>query len=280
VPEEIMALNGITGFGASMAIRNLQKSNAGFALALARLSAGQRVLASRDDAASLAIGSRLGAETSALLQAQLNTGQASSMLQVADGGMARIGEALTRMKALAVQAGSGTLSAADRSALDTEFQALASEIDRIAADTEFAGTNLLDGSVPVVDFKVGTGTDPAADGISVGLDRLSLTALSLDGANVATTGNADAALLAINNAIDTIQVARTQIGADQSRLDIASAHIATTFENTEAARSGLIDLDIASGTADLAIRSMQMAAGLFSLDQKSHGAQHLVRLLS
>ena len=107
-----MALNGISNFGAYMAHRNLQKSNAGLSLALAKLSAGRRVLSARDDAAAMAIGARLGAETSGLKQAQINVGQGSAMLRVADGGMARINDALTRMKSLTVQAGSGTLSMA------------------------------------------------------------------------------------------------------------------------------------------------------------------------
>ena len=120
-----MALNGVSNFGANMAHRNLQKSNAGLSLALAKLAAGRRVLSARDDAAAMAIGARLAAVTSGLKQAQINAGQGSSMLQVADGGMARINDVLTRMKSLAVQAGSGSLSATGRSAINLEFQALA-----------------------------------------------------------------------------------------------------------------------------------------------------------
>ena len=120
-----MALNGVSNFGANMTHRNLQKSNAGLSLALAKLAAGRRVLSARDDAAAMAIGARLAAVTSGLKQAQINAGQGSSMLQVADGGMARINDVLTRMKSLAVQAGSGSLSATGRSAINLEFQALA-----------------------------------------------------------------------------------------------------------------------------------------------------------
>jgi flagellin len=274
-----MALNGISSFGANMAHRNLQKSNASLSLALARLSAGRRVLSARDDSAAMAIGARLGAETSGLKQAQINAGQGSSMLQVADGGMARINDALTRMKSLAVQAGSGSLSATGRSAIDMEFQALASEIDRISEDTGFAGTKLLDGSTNSVNFKIGTGSDPSADELSIGLSATTTSALSLGGANVLTKGNADAAIGAINNAIDTIQVARTQVGAGQSRLEYASASIATTIENTEAARSGLIDLDIAAGTSDLANISFRHQAGIFSLNSANRHSKHLLRLL-
>ena len=274
-----MALNGVSNFGANMAHRKLQKSNASLSLALAKLAAGRRVLSARDDVAAMAIGARLAAVTSGLKQAQINAGQGSSMLQVADGGMARINDVLTRMKSLAVQAGSGSLSATGGSAINMEFQALAAEIDRISEDTEFAGTKLLDGSTSSVNFKIGTGTDPSADELIAGLSATTTSALSLGGANVLTEGSADAAITAINNAIDTIQVARTQVGADQSRLEFASANIATAIENTEAARSGLIDLDIAAGTNDLANRSTQYQAGIFSLNSANQQSKHLLRLL-
>jgi len=274
-----MALNGISNFGANMAHRNLQKSNAGLSLALAKLAAGRRVLSARDDAAAMAIGARLAAETSGLKQAHINAGQGSSMLQVADGGMARINDALTRMKSLAVQAGSGSLSATDRSAVNMEFQALASEIDRISVDTEFAGTKLLDGSTGSVNFKIGTGTDPSADELAVSLSATTTSALSLGGANLLTKGDADAAIGAVSNAIDTIQVARTQVGADRSRLEFASANIAATIENTEAARSGLIDLDIAAGTGDLANKSTQYQAGISMLGKANQQSKYLLRLL-
>jgi len=274
-----MAVNGISSFGANMAHRNLQKSNAGLPLALARLAAGRRVMSARDDAAAMAIGSRLAAETAALTQAQVNSGQGSSMLGIADGGMARINDLLTRMKSLAVQAGSDHLSAPERSAIDTEFQALASEIDRIAEDTDFAGTRLLDGSTGSVSFKVGTGTDPVADELAIGLTETTTSALSLGGVSLLTKDDADAALGAVTNAIDTVQVARTQVAADQSRLEFASANIATAIENTEAARSGLIDLDIAAGTGDLANKSTRYQAGIFALNGANRQSWQLLRLL-
>ena len=274
-----MALNSVSNFAAGVAHRNLRTSNAGLALALAKLSAGRRVMSAKDDAAAMAIGSRLGAETSGLQQARLNAGQGSSMLRVADGGMSRVYDALTRMKSLAVQASSGHLSATERSAINTEFQSLAAEVDRISADTDFAGTNLLDGSAGTISFKVGTGTDPS-DNLDVSFSDTSTTGLGLNGANVLTKDNADAAINAINYAIDNIQVVRTDIGASQSRLEFASANISTAIENTEAARSNLLDLDIAAGTADLANKSSQHQAGISMLAKANQQSKHLVRLLA
>ena len=141
-----MALNIISNFAANVAHRNLIVSDRELSSSLAKLSSGRRVLSAKDDAASLAIGSRLNAEVQAQKQARVNAIQASSMLQIADGAMAMVDSILVRMKTLAVQSGSGQLSATERTLLDTEYQALLSEVDRIAADTEFNGVSMVNGS--------------------------------------------------------------------------------------------------------------------------------------
>ncbi len=274
-----MALGMVSSFSANIAQRNLRTSSTALALSLARLSAGRRVLSARDDAAALAIGARLGAEVAGLKQAQVNAGQGSAMLQVADGGMARVNDILVRMKTLTVQAGSDNVSASGRMAINTEFQALASEIDRISADTEFAGTMLLDGSTATVDLKVGTGTSAAADNITVALDSTTTTALGINGADVATKSGAAAASTAIDNAIDTLQTARARIGAGQNRLAFASENIGTTIANTEAARSNLIDLDVASEASNLAGKQLLVKAGVAMLAQANRQSGYVLRLL-
>ena len=141
-----MALNIVSNFAANVAQRNLARTETQVTSSLAKLSSGTRVVSARDDAASLAVGSRLRAEVASLKQATVNAGQAVSMLQIADGALATSGDILVRMKALAVQSSSGQLSSTERSVLDAEFQALKSEITRISADTEFNGTTLIAGS--------------------------------------------------------------------------------------------------------------------------------------
>ena len=144
-----MSLNIVSNYSANVAHRNLASTEMEMSSSLAKLSTGTRVLSSKDDAASMAIGSRIKAEVSALKQASTNAGQASSMLQIADGAMGTVGDVLTRMKTLAVQGASDNLSSTERSMLDTEFQSLLSEIDRVANDTEFNGTKLVQGSTEV-----------------------------------------------------------------------------------------------------------------------------------
>jgi flagellin len=141
-----MPLNVISNFAANVAHRNLVKNDMEATQSLAKLSSGTRVVSARDDAASLAIGSRLAAEVKSMTQANVNAGQAISMLQIADGAMARVSDILVRMKVLAVQASSGQLSNTERSMLDTEYQQLLQEAERIAQDTEFNGNQLVNGA--------------------------------------------------------------------------------------------------------------------------------------
>jgi len=275
-----MALNFVSNFAASVTQRHLKSSSAGLSLAIARLSAGRRVLSARDDAAAMAIGSRLGAEVAGLHQARSNAGQGVSIAQVADGGMAGINDILVRMKTLAVQSGSGQLSNADRSAINTEFQALASEVDRISADTEFAGTKLLDGSTGSIAVRVGTGVDPNADDISIALGTTTATALGINGTDVATQAGADVASAAIGTAIDRIQTLRASLGASQNRLGFAAANIDISIENTEAARSGLMDLDVAREMSNMTSKQVLVNAGISMLAQANQQTKHVLRLLA
>lgn len=165
-----MALNVISNFAANIAHRNLSMSDSAAANSLAKLSSGQRVVSAKDDAASLAIGSRLRAEVVAMKTASVNAGQAGSMLQIADGAMATISDILVRMKELAVQSSSGQFSNTERAILDSEFQALVSEITRISEDTEFNGTQLIAGGSAVYSTNTRSATTSELAGAAVGLE--------------------------------------------------------------------------------------------------------------
>ncbi len=380
-----MALNVISNYAANVAHRNLKRSDMEMTDSLSKVSAGSRVISAKDDAASMAIGSRLSAEVRALAQAAVNSGQAVSMLQVADGAMARANDILLRMKTLAVQSGSGQLSGTERSMLDTEYQQLVSEIDRLALDTEFNGVQLTNGAI-IVDralatdfaialgvqdivfrgahtstnaslsydsaagsfsastaegtfsgtiasgtndgttmttgtvvtltntaltnkidlvintafsvnsvratgtlglsgsssvsftYKVGTGTSATADQITVTLNSISSASLTLATTNVLSTPQADAASSAISIAVDTVNLARANIGASQNRLEFAAANIATTLENMEAARSNLLDLDIAAEMSRFTSRQILVQAGIAMLAQANQTPANLLRL--
>ena len=116
-----MTLTGTTNTSANTALRYLGVNNMNASNSLAKLSIGSRIVKASDDAASLAVGTKIKADVTALKQAAVNAGQASSLLQVADGGMARTADILQRMKALSVQAQSGSVTNNERAFLDEEY---------------------------------------------------------------------------------------------------------------------------------------------------------------
>jgi flagellin len=488
-----MALNVISNYAANVAHRYLSKADAAASSSLAKLSAGSRVISAKDDAASLAIGSRLNAEVQAQKQAQTNAIQASSMLQIADGAMAKANDILVRMKTLAVQAGSGQLSSTERGMLDTEYQTLLQEIDRIADVTKFNGVTLVDGSTTTttalnsqaasnnliqatdgfqsivlgnsvgdaaitvnydattdvltltnlatgesqgvaigntaiatnetqtvnfdqldivvtlnsafskstdilpassssvaaggtgaiadstititaadssaalqalntqtltVDsttntaatfslgsytgsadlssagtktvtltngtngditvsfdlttafisnatnnatlnladlgslvlgtaatssttsftFKLGTGATAGVDDVTISVNAISSQALGINGGDITTASNANTASAAISTAIDTLNTARATVGAAQNRLEFASDNLATTIENTEAARSSLLDLDVASEMTTFTSKQILVQSGVSMLAQANQMPQALLKL--
>jgi len=275
-----MALTINSNFAANVAHRNLVSSDMDATNSLAKLSAGSRVLAAKDDAASLAIGSRLTAEVAAMGQAGVNAGQAVSLLQVADGAMSQVNDILIRMKTLAVQAGSGQLGTTERAMLDTEYQALLEEIDRIANDTEFNGTKLVDGTFAAIDFKVGTGTTATEDVISVTVDGITATDLAVNGGDITSAANADTASDAISAAIDTLNTSRAGVGASQNRLQFAADNIAIAQENAESARSSLMDLDIAAEMTTFTSKQILVQAGVSMVAQANQLPQNLLRLFA
>ena len=158
-----MPLTVISNFAANVAHRNLTKTDMETTRSVTKLSSGQRVVSARDDAASMAIGSRFRSEVAALQAARVNAGQAISMLQIAEGAMGQVDSMLVRMKTLAIQAGSSQFGDVERTLIDAEFQQLLQELDRIAADTEFNGAKLLDGGQI---SSLVSAADPSGDGIS------------------------------------------------------------------------------------------------------------------
>jgi len=446
-----MALNIISNYAANVAHRNLTASDEMATRSLSKLSSGTRVVSARDDAASMAIGARLNATTQALKTATVNVGQANSMLQIADGGMATIDDVLVRMKTLAVQASSGNLSDTERGFLNDEFTELRDEIDRIASSTNFNGIQLLgdggdvaanfgdlasggggaalvpaagfdgfaitdnnywatdtdtdltdnsfqvsinegtagqvimtvsstiDGavdrvqSIDVTDYAsggttaIGAGENATLNFDELGLtftvntnfsatvsyveagtagsqdfgsdaafnngaatfdstanvvtmeadngqqlatsiefqvgggntanDRLSINLTSVDsaalgsggtgqesleglGANaISTAAGAQNAVEVVTRAIDDLQRARAAVGTSQNRLDFAGQNLASTQENTESARSTLLDLDVAAEMTAFTSKQILVQSGVAMLAQANQMPQNLLRLL-
>jgi flagellin len=273
-----MPLNVVSNYAANVAHRNLQATDIAASNSLAKLSIGKRVVSARDDAASMAIGSRMESEVMGLKQAVINAGQANSMLQIADGAMSTLSEILTRMRVLAMQADSQNLGDTERGFLDAEFQALLLEIDRIAEDTEFNGTKLINADITLT-FKVGTGTVAAEDDLTFSISGVTAALLGVDGDDILNTTNTETALTNISSAIDTLNTARAEIGAAQNRLDYATANLQIAIENSEAARSTLLDLDLAAEMTNFTSKQVLMQSGVAMLAQANQLPQNLLRLL-
>jgi flagellin len=145
--------------------------------------------------------------------------------------------------------------------------------------TRATGTLATSGSsTAAYTFKVGTGTVSSADDISVSIHSVSATSLSIGSTSVTTVANANAASSAITNAIDDVQTYRSQVGASQNRLEFAAANIATASENTEAARSQLLDLDVAAEMTTFVSKQILVQAGVSMLAQAQRMPQDLLRL--
>jgi flagellin len=380
-----MSLNVVSNYAANVAHRNLAKTDMEASASLAKLSIGKRVVSARDDAASMAIGSRMNAEVQGLKQAGVNAGQANSMLQIADGAMSTVSDILTRMKVLAIQASSENLGDTERGFLDVEFQSLVKEVNRISQDTDFNGLQLLGGEVAVTQsanlgtangvaavsaqgidtsgttstiaydgtdtftvtlgtnsytgtissdvldtngaltrpttvqltsttgdgsfsialntafnatsavaaenftvsgsselnlgFKLGTGTE-TYDSLSFSLNAISITGLGMTGTeSIDTADNANNALDAVNTAIDNLNGFRANVGAAQNRLQFASDNLSIASENAEAARSTLLDLDIASEMTNFTSKQVLLQSGVAMLAQANQLPANLLRLL-
>lgn len=200
-----------TNTSALTAQRNIADSSLRSSSSLAKLSSGSRVPTARDDVAALAVGTRLSVEVASLRQAQQNVGQGISLLQIADGALATTSDILTRQKSLAVQASSDQLNDADRALLNNEYQALAQEVDRIAADTAFNGTNLL------------AGTATAAANVN-DLGAGNLIGEGFESVDFGNNFGNGAVSFAFDNASNTLTATNEGTGATQS-VDIGAAAI-------------------------------------------------------
>ena len=260
-----------------------QQSLGGATSALAktqtRLSSGLRVLSAADDAAGLAISEDFKADIRSLSQARRNANDGVSLVQTADGALKEIGGMLTRMRELSVQARNGTLNTTQRGYLNDEFGTLRSEIDRIAATTEFNGNDLLDGDqAGGISFQVGINTT-SNDRLTVSIATTNGSALGIGSSAIDTTSNADSAIGAIDTAIQRVSERRATLGATQNRLSISVSNIDTYRTNLSAAQSRIADVDVAEETAALTRNQILVQSSAAMLAQANQGPQIALSLL-
>jgi flagellin len=274
-----------TNTAANSALRFLNYNSMMSGSSVSKLASGSRIVKASDDAAGLAIGTRLMADVTVLRQSSVNAAQGASVLQVADGGLARIADVLQRMKALAAQSLSGVPSNTERGFIDAEFQQLRDEITAIAQTTRFNGDSLLDGSGQTVQtFFVGS---EAGDNIVITYSALAASADTFTAAgigitattNVASAGAAAGAMSVIDRAIDLVSESRATVGGLVSRFEFRGQQIATSLENIEAAKSSIMDVDLAAEQSRLVSSQVLVQASVSALSQANELPQALLRLL-
>lgn len=270
-----------TNTSSNTALVYLNRNSADQERSLAKLSSGSRIVSASDDAAGLAVASRLQADVTTLNQASRNAVQAKSVLQTADGGLARIGDILQRMKSLAAQAISGAVDTASRGFIDTEYQQLVLEIDATVTSTTFNGVALLDASLADTDDDYLVGTDAATDLLETDLSTIDATSatLTVNGTDVTDIANATTAANAIDAAIDLVSGYRAEVGAQISRFEYRSDYIDTAMENLKAATSVIMDTDIASEQSNLVSKQVMTEAAIAALAQANQMKSSLLSLV-
>jgi flagellin len=274
-----------TNIASLNAQRNLNASQSALQTSMQRLSSGLRVNSAKDDAAGLAIAERMNAQVRGMNVAIRNANDGISLAQTAEGALSKVGDALQRMRELAVQARNATNSSSDKDSLNKEFAQLQSEINRVLGGTTFNGKKILGADATSLNFQIGANTS-TEDMISIGTSDMTtdstITAVTGSSAFIDATADASAIGAVIDNidtALDTINNTRATYGATQSRFDAVISNLQQAVENQAAARSRIMDADFAMETANMSRAQILQQAGTAMVAQANQLPQQVLRLL-
>jgi len=278
-----MALTIATNTGALMAAASASSVNKDMETSMERLSTGKRINSAADDAAGVAIASRLSSEIRGTNQAIRNAQDGQALIDTAEGSHKEVENLLQRMREVAVQAASDTNDADDRTNLQTEFDELVNEIDRIAASTTWAGQDLLNGtggSSGAFEFQIGANTG-SADKITVTIAAIdsSSAGLSVTGLTMASNSSAGTTIDAIDAAIKTLNTQRAELGAVSNRLDNTVSNLTNIAINLEGGRGRIEDADFAAESTSLAKSQILQQASTAMLAQANASKQNVLSLL-
>ncbi len=296
-----------TNVAATITSNALAKNERAMGQAMERLSTGQRINSAADDAAGLAISSKMTSQVRGLDQAVRNGNDAISMIQTADGALIEVSNMLQRMRELAVQAATGTNGPTDKAALQTEFAELRSQIDSIATGTTWNGEKVFGQTADVAKgFQVGANAGQqisvtfknfqtagnsgatiansqfvALNSIAAGTgDDMMISQIDLSAAmGTADNGNPQEALYMLDAALAKVSSERATFGAAINRLEYAVDNLANVSQNTAASRSRILDADYASESTELARTQIIQQAGTAMLAQANQQAQTVLALL-
>ncbi len=283
INHNLMAMN---------AARSLSFTYSRLSTSVARLASGLRINSAADDAAGLAIREMMRTDIRVLNQGVRNANDAVSLIQTADGALSVIDEKLTRMKELAEQAATGTYTSAQRLIMDSEYQAMASEITRIANATDFNGVKLLDGSLSSTGTQMkihfGTGNSSAEDYYYIRINAATASALGVGnsigagtaGYTISTQAAAQEALGAIDSAISAKDNIRANLGALANRLANTISNLTIQAENLQAAESRISDVDVATEMTEFVRNQLLTQAAVAMLAQANALPQLALSLIT
>jgi flagellin len=267
-----------TNVGALTAARSSYSVNKSMETSMERLASGKRINSAADDAANLAISTRITAEIQGLKQSIKNAADAQSLLNVTEGALTEVHTILLRMRELAVQSSNDTVRDQDRDMLQMEVAQLEAEIQRISDDTTWSGMTLLAGGFSTgATFQIGPrDTDTIQISIAA-IDATTAAQLALS-SHVSTQAAAQDYIVTIDNAISKISEQRGKYGAVMNRLDHAMANMQNIVTNLSTAKGRLEDADFAAESANLARTQVLQQASMAMLSQANASKQNILAL--
>jgi len=276
-----MGLRIATNVASQSVQKNLKQINNESNTSLERLSSGKRVSKASDDAAGLAIATKLDAQTKGLRQATRNANDGISMIQTAEGGLNETSNILIRLRELSVQAASDTVGEQERGFLNKEYQQLTAEVDRIADSTVFNGTPLLNGKgEKEMDFQVGAfAGDQNKITFNAGETNASTSSIGISGSGITEKADARSSIESIDKAIEMVAGQRANLGALQSRLGSTLRNLDVQATNQDNARSVIQDVDVAEATAQMASNQVMKNAAVSTLSQANGIPTAALRLI-
>ena len=265
--------------------RNLDASQSSLSISMQRLSSGLRVNSAKDDAAGLAIAERMNAQVRGMNVAIRNANDGISLAQTAEGALSKVGEALQRMRELALQGRNASNSASDKDSLNKEFSELKAEIARVIGGTTFNGKHIIGSEAASLTFQIGANVT-SDDVLTVTTQNLAtntaISAITVSTAVIDSTAGITAIASVIGNidaALDMVNNTRATFGATQSRFEAIIANLQVSVENQAAARSRIMDADYAAETANLSRAQILQQAGTAMVAQANQVPQQVLRLL-
>lgn len=259
-------------------------AQSGLSMAMERLSSGKRINSAKDDAAGLAIATKMTSEIRGLSAAMRNANDGISVTQTAEGAMGEVANILQRMRELAVQASSGTVSDTDRAGIQKEVSQLIGQVSDIASRTTFNGIALMNGSATLsgggtgTALSIQTGTN-AGETVDVEIATVDTTTLGIASLDVSTQTGASGSLGTLDTAINTISSARATLGGIQNRLETTVNNLTSTVTNLTEARSRIEDADFSAESSNMAKNQILSQASTAMLAQANQSQQGVLSLL-